>query len=62
MVVIACALVCGGVGALVGAALLNTENGKKLDDNLYKAFELFDTRVSKYLPKGSKEDKKLEGR
>ena len=50
MVVIACALVCGGVGALVGAALLNTENGKKLDDNLYKAFEVFDTRVSKHLP------------
>ncbi len=60
MLVIACALVCGGVGAFVGAALLSTENGKKLDDNLYKAFEFYDTRVAKYLSKGGNEDKKLE--
>ncbi len=46
----ACMLVFGGIGAIVGAALSTTEKGKELDGKLNDAMDVFDNKVSKYLP------------
>lgn len=54
------ALAGGGVFALLGAALSNTAKGKLLDESLQKAFDLFDTRVSKHLNIGNFVKKILE--
>ncbi len=54
------ALVGGGVFALLGAALSNTSKGKMLDESLQKAFDIFETRVSKYLNIGDFVNKILE--
>lgn len=50
MIIEACTLVLGGIGAIVGAVISTTEKGKKIDENLTNAFELFESKVSKYLP------------
>ena len=42
--------VCGGIGAIVGAALPTTEKGKEMEENLRDAFDLFDDRFSEFLP------------
>ncbi len=46
----ACKLVFGGIGAVVGAVLTSTPKGKIINENLFKAFELYDKCVSKHLP------------
>ena len=45
-------IVGGAVGALVGAVLSTTEKGKEMDKNLNDALDIFDNRISKYLPGG----------
>ena len=54
MVKEACVLVFGGTATLIGAAISTTDKGKIINESMKDAFELFDTRVSKYLP-GAKE-------
>ena len=42
--------VCGGIEAIVGAAISTTEKGKEMEENLRDALDLFDDRFSEYLP------------
>ena len=54
MVKEACILVCGGAATIIGAAISTTPKGKVINESMNAAFDLFDTKVSKYLP-GAKE-------
>ena len=39
-----------GIGAIVGAAILTTEKGKEMEEQLRDALDIFDNRIAKYLP------------
>ena len=42
--------VCGGIGAIVGAAVSTTEKGKEMEENLRDALDIFDDRFADLLP------------
>ena len=42
--------VCGGIGAIVGAAVSTTEKGKEMEENLRDALDIFDDRFADFLP------------
>ncbi len=61
MLITVCALVCGGIGAIVGAAVSTTEKGKEIDEKLNDALDVFEDKVSKYLPGKEKIKDLIEG-
>ena len=46
----AMSLVLGGIGAILGGIITCSDTGKKVNDNMNDAFDLFDKRASKYIP------------
>jgi hypothetical protein len=61
MITEACMLIGGAIGALIGAGLSTTEKGQELDEKLKDAMDVFDNKVSKYLPDKKRLNDLIEG-